>query len=378
MHVLGPHFLPQGRKASAVHASFTAHVACFFFFCFFLEGGLGGCCLCFFFCLFALRLESFLFGLPFLSPNVVLLFARMWRDDSRERLSRASARGSRPKHFDRSRSRSDSRRFRNASRPKAAAKHTAAPRTPVKSADDMNQEQIEEILGTMRMCCDQIEDHSDRLSASAALRLLKDTVASLIKELDPESKSPRVASPSKGRTVYTPRYDRGQVNLAQKHVQQCLKSITDAFQNTAQGKATGAATQLCLTFDQPVKSPKDVALRVQDLFNGSPKVEVEWLVEEEGKVWKRPPASTWFAEKGGDSRKVVFRLHVPARASFRKVSKMSLQYTVESKVLTIQSTRQNLVDFVAPIIAKFGPVGNASPINVAAVDIDIMKYLPRG
>ena len=129
-------------------------------------------------------------------------------------------------------------------------------------------------------------------------------------------------------------------------------------------------------FDRAAKSPKDVALRLQNLFSGNPSIAVEYLAEENGE-WRRPPASSWFAEKGGDSRKIVYRISVPARATLRKVSKMSLQLVVETKSLRIQSTRANLKEFAAPLIAAFGPVGKAAPLQNAAVDISIMKYLPK-
>ena len=151
---------------------------------------------------------------------------------------------------------------------------------------------------------------------------------------------------------------------AQRAVQSCVQMNQEAFKRVAKGS-------------RPPQSAKEVALRLQNLFNGTPTLPVEYLAEEAGMTWQKPAASAWYAETGGDARKVVFRIHVPARATFRKASKMSLQFTVESRTLTIQSTKVNLIECAAPLLAAFGPVGTASPLQSATVDIDVSRYLPR-
>ncbi|CAE7244731.1 GIP [Symbiodinium sp. CCMP2592] len=273
--------------------------------------------------------------------------------------------------------RSDSRDHNRSSRPKARAQpHT--PEAPQK--ENKTQLMVDDVLQTVRSACDSIEDHAEELGTTNALKLLADAIKDLQKEdrimLSGRDETPtKPTSPSK--QDLTPQYSRKQMDEAQRAVQSCVQMIQDAFRRVAEGRAAGAATQLSLCFDRPPRSAKEVALRLQSLFHGNPTVPVEYLAEEAGMTWQKPAASAWFAEKGGDARKVVFRIHVPARATFRKASKMSLQFTVESRTLTIQSTKVNLIEFAAPLVAAFGPVGTASPLQGAAVDIDVSKYLPR-
>lgn len=232
---------------------------------------------------------------------------------------------------------------------------------------------VDEVLETMRSACDSIEDHSEELGTVNALRLLRDTVQSLLHETN-EGKSPAQTPEKKGEL--TPQFTKKDAHEAQRAVQQAVQMINEAFKNVAEGKSAGAATQISLTFDRTAKAAKDVATRLANLFVGNPTIPVEFLTEEAGLTWRKPASSAWFAEKGGDHRKVVFRVNVPPRSTYRKASKMSLQFTVETKTLTIQSTRANLIEFAAPLVAAFGPVGRASPLQAASVDINVAKYLP--
>ena len=307
------------------------------------------------------------------------------------------SRSRRPKYHrkEQSRSRSDSRsrQVRADSHQRAAALATAknfAQRESRPSSvkptqldkthgDEEGAQSLQMILDTVRDVCDQIEDNGEQLGTKGALRMLHSVLKILGKEVLPED-GHLESSPcpsTKKEEEYTPHFTRTNIQEAEKAVQGCIALISDAFRKVSDGKAAGAATQLTLTFDRPAKSAKAVAPRLRDLFKKNPEVLVEWLQEEEGLTWKKPGAASWFAEKGGDQRKVVHRVHVPARQSFRKPSKMSLQYNVESRVVTIQSTKQNLLEYAAALVAAFGPVGQAAPLQTAGHDFHIARLLPK-
>ena len=226
-------------------------------------------------------------------------------------------------------------------------------------------------MNTVRDVCDQLEDCADTIGPKDAIVALNRTLKAISQE------GPETPPPTKKDGELTPHFTRREVDEAQKAVQRCKSLVEDAFKQVAAGKAAGAATQLTLTFDHPPKNAKNVAMRVKTMFNSNPEVLVEFLVEEAGQTWSKPSPSTWYAEKGGDNRKIVFRIHVPARATYKKPSKMSLQYQVETRALTVQSTRINLLEYAPILVAAFGAVGHAAPLQSTGLDINVMKYLPR-
>ncbi|OLQ12416.1 hypothetical protein AK812_SmicGene3630 [Symbiodinium microadriaticum] len=134
---------------------------------------------------------------------------------------------------------------------------------------------------------------------------------------------------------------------AQRAVQSCVQMNQEAFKRVAKGS-------------RPPQSAKEVALRLQNLFNGTPTLPVEYLAEEAGMTWQKPAASAWYAETGGDARKVVFRIHVPARATFRKASKMSLQFTV---VLAQEASAPSVGGDAVTESAKMADIRSRFPIG---------------
>lgn len=106
---------------------------------------------------------------------------------------------------------------------------------------------------------------------------------------------------------------------------------------------------------------------------------VQQLEESQGRVWKKMTAAFWWAEKGGDVRKAVFRVNVPGRAAYRKPSRVSVQYHVTTRQLAIQSVKQNLLDYAVQWVAAFGEVDSVSEHGeVATQSSDIMGFLQKG
>ena len=131
----------------------------------------------------------------------------------------------------------------------------------------------------------------------------------------------------------------------------------------------GAAVQMQLVFERPFPNVLDVAQRLECLLGPTePKVLVQQLVEDGGAVWRRPQTTVWWAEKGGDDRKAVFRLNIPPRPSYRKNSRVSLQYHVAARSLLVQTVKQNLLDYSVQWVAAFGPPGRTLSPAAAAVN----------
>ena len=74
----------------------------------------------------------------------------------------------------------------------------------------------------------------------------------------------------------------------------------------------------------------------------------------------------WWAESGGDKHKVVFRVNVPSRTSYKKPGRVSVQYYVDHKELTMMGVKQNLLDFSVQWVLAFGPILKAVMSGAAA------------
>ena len=154
--------------------------------------------------------------------------------------------------------------------------------------------------------------------------------------------------------------------------------MVDAAFNQAAPGAAGAAPQATVEFQRPCLSMMEVAQRLEG-FNGAdgPKIQVQQVTEGHGGVWRRPASTVWFAEKGGDERKAVFRLNVRPRQSYRKASRVSLQLNLAQRTLKVQSVKQNLLDFGVQWIAAFGPVARADA-DPAHGSANIAEFLTKG
>ena len=113
-----------------------------------------------------------------------------------------------------------------------------------------------------------------------------------------------------------------------------------------------------------------------EAFHGpaGPKVMVQTLIEEKNEVWRKPPATQWSAEKGGDERKAVFRVNVPARSSYRKASRASVQLKIGDGSLKVQSVKQNLLEYAVQWVMAFGPAIRAE-VGSSSGSTEIAAFL---
>ena len=174
----------------------------------------------------------------------------------------------------------------------------------------------------------------------------------------------------------TPQWPPNEANLAAQALEKFKNAIKKASDSN---HGVGGGSQIQVFFEKPVKSRLDVALRLESLMgDGQPKIPVQFLVEDGGQVWRKPAASQWWAESGGDKWKVVFRVNCPSRSSYRKASRVSVQYHVEQKELTIMGVKQNLSDFSVQWVLAFGPIVKAFTKSDASVgSTDIQQIVAR-
>ena len=103
-----------------------------------------------------------------------------------------------------------------------------------------------------------------------------------------------------------------------------------------------------------------------------PVILVQLLVEQDNITWKRRALSVWYAEKGGDDKKAVFRVNVPARPAYRKCSRVSVQYHLRHQSLLIQTVKQNLMEYAVQWVTTFGPAAHAGSSAPASADLQAL------
>ena len=236
-------------------------------------------------------------------------------------------------------------------------------------------EMLEGLIRGVREAADYIEDNMD-MGLPGAVEKLMDVVRRISARAKVQQK---VAPPPGGSETIAPIFGPDQGQQAADALRKFQKLVSDTFDAGAKGSA-GAAVQLEVKFERPFVSWKDVASRLAALHGSAgPKVAVQQLEEAEGKVWQKLTGAFWWAEKGGDGRKAVFRMNVPARSAYRKASRVSVQYHVASRQLSIQSVKQNLLDYAVQWVAAFGEVDSVAEHSEAATQSkDIVGFLQKG
>ena len=234
---------------------------------------------------------------------------------------------------------------------------------------------MEKLVQGIRDVADFIENNMDMLSPSSAVDKLHEVVRSVsdkqnkqkhgLKDVDDQDEA-RKGKPEEPQVLphFGPN-DATEVGAALRKLQDLVKKS---------GESDGA-NQIEVTFEKPVTSRLDIALRIEKLLGDGKDIPVE-LVGKRGGSWKKGSTSQWWAESGGDRWKVAFRLNVPGRRGHQKVSRVSIQYHSEVKELTLLGTRKNMEDFAVPWVVAFGPVSSvrSKPSSVAGTH-DLAKML---
>eukprot|EP00435_Cladocopium_sp_Y103_P070548 s194_g35.t1 len=97
----------------------------------------------------------------------------------------------------------------------------------------------------------------------------------------------------------------------------------------------------------------DLVVRLQGLLGAQgPVINVQPI---EGASWRKPSSNTWFAEKKGDARVLVYRLSIPPDPSHKKARNLSFQVAVGGRELTVKGAKGILQKLEPNIILMFGP-----------------------
>ena len=221
---------------------------------------------------------------------------------------------------------------------------------------------IEELIRRVQEAADFIEDHASEISLPEATESLTQVVRAITEKLAGGAAKP--PAPPHGAVTtqevkLKPHYSESEAALAAKHIEEFKKKVEEAFSVAVAG-AVGAAPQTTIEFERPAETVNEVAHRLE-AFHGpaGPKVSVQHVAEEGGGIWRKPAASAWFVEKGGDQRKAVFRMNVPARSGYRKASRASVQLKVGDRTVTVQTVKQNLLEYATQWVVAFGPAFRA-------------------
>ena len=88
--------------------------------------------------------------------------------------------------------------------------------------------------------------------------------------------------------------------------------------------------------------------------------------------WRKPSGAVWFAEKGGDERRLVFKISIPDPG--KKPKHLSLQLSVASKEITVRGLKDVALKYAPNMIMQLGPHRTVGIVDKAAQNVDLSAF----
>ena len=131
--------------------------------------------------------------------------------------------------------------------------------------------------------------------------------------------------------------------------------------------------QLAIAFANPIGTAAIFRNKI-GTFHGArgPRLDVQPLAADE--EWHKPSTTVWFAERGGDKTKLVYKVNVPAEGSRDKPKNISMQLLVSSRQLTIRGSKDVLAKWAALMIVQFGPHSSVMAQTTKKDNIDFDAF----
>ena len=227
------------------------------------------------------------------------------------------------------------------------------PRTPrSESSTECHNDEVRRLLAIAA------EDDDEPLSRVQAVAKLE-TLARQAKERMVAVK-PRAVAEVESGAINADAAELGKPFFTPAQAQQAKDAVT-ALQNAiaeacrSQPTSAQATLQLNVKFVSPVSSASVLVAKIQALHGAKGPVVNTQPLEASNSTWRKPGMSVWHAEKKGDTRNCVYRVHIPPDAGHRKPRNISFQVGVAGRELLVKGTKNVLLQFALNVVLQFGP-----------------------